>query len=168
MELHTLLLGSGTSYFWQSPGQCDRCADFGDLSLQVSANTRLQPTRQDAEAITHVDNCSWCTTPCTARRGKRPRKRLSPRTASCCCTTCTRSCRWCTPRTSCAGRRACGTAWRCGSLRARGRESAFFQKDRGHETRDRKTEDKKPRLLFGWKNSSVSQTQNASFVVRCC
>lgn len=65
----------------------------------------------------YVDRCSWCTTPCTVRRGRRPRRRWSRRTASCCCTTCTRSCCWCTRCRWLSWRTASGTAWRCGWLR---------------------------------------------------
>lgn len=65
----------------------------------------------------YVDRCSWCTTPCTVRRGRRPRRRWSRRTASCCCTTCTRSCCWCTRCRWLSWRTASGTAWRCGWLK---------------------------------------------------
>lgn len=82
----------------------------------IPAGSRGCSHPREAGADTHGDSCSWCTTPCTARRGRRPRRRWSPRTASCCCTTCTRSCRWCTPRRRRAARRAAGTAWRCGWL----------------------------------------------------
>lgn len=64
-----------------------------------------------------MDRCSWCTTPCTVRRGRRPRRRWSRRTASCCCTTCTRSWCWCTRCRWTSWHRASGRVWRCGWLR---------------------------------------------------
>lgn len=78
-----------------------------------------------------MGRCSWCTTPCTVRRGRRPRRRWSPRTASCCCTTCTRSWCWCTRCSWPAGRRASGTAWRCGWLRSRGQARVNQTRGRG-------------------------------------
>lgn len=88
----------------------------GYPTIRAVGQHQTSPTHLEAKARTHVDSCSWCTTPCTARRGRRPRRRWSPHTASCCCTTCTQSCHSCTHHTWCAGRRACGTAWRCGWL----------------------------------------------------
>lgn len=86
-------------------------------SVVGSPRSTLIKSRRRGE--TDVDTRSWCTTPCTGRRGRRPRRRWSPHTASCCCTTCTPSCCWCIRCTSSAWRTACGTAWRCGWLRSR-------------------------------------------------
>lgn len=65
----------------------------------------------------YVDKCSWCTTPYTGRRGRRPRRHWSRRTVSCCCTTYTLSCCWCTRCRWTSWRKVSGTAWHCGWLR---------------------------------------------------
>lgn len=67
--------------------------------------------------MSYVDKCSWCTTPYTVRRGRRPRRRWSRRTASCCCTTCTLSCCWCIRCRWFSWHTVSGTAWHCGWLR---------------------------------------------------
>lgn len=68
--------------------------------------------------MSYVDKCSWCTTPYTVRRGRRPRRRWSRRTASCCCTTYTPSCCcWCTRCRWISWHTVSGTAWHCGWLR---------------------------------------------------
>lgn len=81
----------------------------------VNEHVRERGTQENK--MSYVDKCSWCTTPYTVRRGRKPRRRWSRRTASCCCTTCTLSCCWCIHCRWSAWHMASGTAWHCGLLR---------------------------------------------------
>lgn len=66
---------------------------------------------------TYVSRSPQCTTPYTVQKGKRPRRRWSPHTASCYCTTYTPSCCWCTRCTWTSERTAYDTVWHCDWLR---------------------------------------------------
>lgn len=86
----------------------------GPTSFCVDLSRKSSPTC--LQMFTYVGSCSLYTTPYTGRKERRLRRHWSLRTASCCCTTCIRSCCWCTHHMLSAGHRVSGTAWHCGLL----------------------------------------------------
>lgn len=99
-----------------SPVLSLKCSEADSTAPQQLSPIHRTLMSAQSSLFTYGDSCSWYTTPYTGQKGRRPHRHWSPHTASCCCTTCTRSCRSYTLHKPSARHMASGTAWHCGSL----------------------------------------------------